>query len=133
MKTCFTVTIQASEMHDLPKYTELFNSAEIPDIICVKFPDNLPRDFELSGIYYLNDNKIIDFDGHVTRSENRPWIDINKDILDFKAGQHTYRLTFTKPEMVLTAICWFSYIIQDNFVDKPYIYMKREESEEENS
>lgn len=131
MKTWFTVTIQATKMQTLSSNTEVFNVAEIPDIICVKFPDSLPRDMELSGIYCLDTDKNIDFDGHVTRSEHRPWIDISKDILDITTGQHVYRLTFSKVGLPIVATCWFSYIVQDNFVEKPYIYMKREEESEE--
>lgn len=133
MKTCFTVTIQSAKMQELSKYTEVFNVAEIPDIICVKLPDSMPRDLDLSGIYCLDTNTDVEFEGSVTRNEHRPWIDISKDILDIKAGQHVYRLTFSKEDVSLTATCWFSYIVQDNFVDKPYIYMKREDSEEENA
>lgn len=123
MRDCFTITIQSSKMQDLSLHTKVFNLADVPDIICIKLPDNFPRSMDLSGIFDLNTNKDIDFAEHVIRSEHRPWIDIDKDILDFSVGQHTYRLTFSKSEVKLTATCWFSYIIQDNFVDKPYIYM----------
>lgn len=123
MKTPFTVTIQSSKMQDLYLHTEVFNLAEIPDVICVKLPDRLPRDMDLSGIFDLNTNKDVEYAEHVTRDEHRPWIDIDKDILDLAVGQHVYRLTFSKVDVKLTATCWFSYIIQDTFVEKPYIYM----------
>ena len=130
MKNWFTVTIQSTKMQDLPSHTEVFNLAEIPDIICVKLPDSLPRDMDLSGIFDLTNNKDIEFADNVTREEHKPWIDINSSILDMTAGQHVYRLIFAKEGLKLTATCWFSYIIQDNFVDKPYIYMNREDNEE---
>ena len=125
MRNCLTVTIQSCKMQDIPLHTEVFNLAEIPDIICVKLPDILPRHMDLSGIFDLNTNKDIEYAEHVTRNEHRPWIDIDKEILDLSVGQHIYRMTFQDPdpEHKLTAICWFSYIIQNTFVDKPYIYM----------
>lgn len=123
MKTWFTATIQSSNMQNLPLHTEVFNIAEIPDIICVKLPGSMPRDMELSAIYCLDDDKEIEFAEHVTRDEHRPWIDIDKEILKMNVGQHVYKLIFTKVDVKLPAICWFSYIIQDNFVEKPYIYM----------
>lgn len=126
MKTWFTATIQSSSMQELPMHTNVFNLADIPDIICVKLPDNMPRDMELSGIFDLNANKQLEFSEYVTRDEHRPWIDINISLLDTTTGQHTYKLIFTKLGVALSATCWFSYIIQDNFVDKPYIYMTKE-------
>ena len=127
MKDCFTVTIQSSKMQDLASNTRVFNLAEIPDIICIKLPDSLPRDMELSGIYDLNANKSLDFYEYVTRDEHKPWIDIRSSLLDLSVGQHVYKLTFTKLGIDLPAICWFGYIVQDNHVDKPYIYMDRSE------
>lgn len=131
MKNWFTVTIQSCKMQDLPKYTEVFNLAEIPETICVKLPDSLPRDMELSGVYDLTNNKEVEFEDFVSRNDFRPWIDIQNTILDMTPGQHTYRLTFCKLGVSLTGTCWFGYIIQDNFVEKPYVYMKREEDQEE--
>lgn len=123
MKTWFTATIQSSRMQDLYMHTSVFNIAEIPDIICVKLPDSMPRDMELSGVFDLNTNKALEFSEYVTRDEHRPWIDISKELLDMSPGQHVYKLTFVKLGVKLPAICWFSYIIQDTFVEKPYIYM----------
>lgn len=129
MKNWFTVTIQSCKMQDLPKYTEVFNLAEIPETICVKLPDSLPRDMELSGIFDLTNNKEVEFEDYVIRNEFRPWLDIQNTILDMTPGQHTYRLTFTRLGIYVNAICWFSYIIQDDFVEKPYVYMKRDDEE----
>lgn len=123
MKNWFTFTIQSSSMQDLASNTEVINFAEIPDIICIKLPDSLPRDMELSGIYDLNADKDVDFSDYVTRSEMRPWIDVQSSILDLSVGQHVYKLTFSKIGIVLTATCWFSYIVQNNHPETPYIYM----------
>lgn len=123
MLDCFTITIQSAKMQDLPKFTKVFNLAEIPDIICIKLPDGLPRDMELSGIYDLNADKDVDFIDHVTRDEMRPWIDIQSSILDLTTGQHVYKMVFSKLEAKLNATCWFSYIIQNNHPETPYIYM----------
>ena len=60
MKNWFTVTIQSTKMQDLSSHTEVFNLAEIPDIICIKLPDSLPRDMDLSGIFDLTNNKDIE-------------------------------------------------------------------------
>ena len=87
----------------------------------------MPRDMDLTEIYNLNASEDVDFADKTTREEHRPWIDIDRDILDITAGQHVYRMTFQKPDCKLKATCWFSYIIQDNNPEKPYIYMDRDE------
>lgn len=123
MKNVFTLTLQSSKLQELSLHTEVFNLADIPEIICVKLPDSMPRDMELSGIYDLTNNKDVEYSDYVTRDEHRPWIDISTSIMDLSVGQHVYKMTFSKLGIRLTATCWFSYIVQDNFVERPYIYM----------
>lgn len=132
MQKWFTLTIQACKMQELGLHGEVVNLADVPEIICIKLPDGFPRDMELSGIFDLNSNKEIDFTDMVSRDEHRPWIDVQSSLLDLSVGQHVYKLIFSKLGVKLTASCWFTYTIQDNFVEKPYIYMTeaRVESDE---
>lgn len=129
----FTTVIQSSQLSDLPLNTRIYNSKDFDEIVCIKLPPELPRDMSLAEIYNLNASEDVDFADNVTRDEHKPWIDIDSSILDLTAGQHTYRLTFKKVDWKLTATCWFSYIIQDNNPEKPYIYMDRGENSEEPS
>ena len=123
----FTTVIQSSKLSDLPLHTVIYNAKDFSETVCVKLPPQMPRDMQLTEIYNLNSSEDLDFTDFVTRDENRPWIDIQSSILDTTAGQHTYRMTFAKEGVKLTATCWFSYIIQDNDPEKPYLYMKRDE------
>jgi hypothetical protein len=111
----------------LPLYTKIYNKADFSEIVCVKLPEKMPRDFELAEIYNLESQEDLDFADQTTRDEHKPWIDISSSILDTTAGQHTYRMTFQNLGCKLKANCWFSYIIQDNHPEKPYIYMDRGE------
>ena len=86
MQNWFTATIQSAKMQDLSLHTEVFNIAQIPEVICIKLPDSLPRDMELSGIFDLYANEDLEFQGYVARDEHRPWIDINTEILDLSVG-----------------------------------------------
>ena len=122
----FTTVIQSSKLDQLPLNTKIYNSKDFSDTVCVKLPPQMPRDMDLIEIYNLNASEELDFTDKTTRDEHRPWIDISSDILDLTAGQHVYRMTFSKPDCKLNATCWFSYIIQDNNPEKPYIYMNRE-------
>lgn len=123
----FTTVIQSSQLSDLPVNTKIYNIADFSEIVCVKLPAQMPRNMELTEIYNLDTQEDLDFTDQTTRDEHRPWIDINSSILDTSIGQHTYRMTFQNLGCKLKAACWFSYIIQDNHPDKPYIYMDRSE------
>lgn len=127
----FTTVIQSSHLSDLPLHTRIYNSKDFDAVVCVKLPPQMPRDMDLTEIYNLNASEDVDFADQVTRDEHRPWIDISSSILDQTPGQHVYRMTFSKPECKLNATCWFSYIIQENNPEKPYIYMDREENSED--
>ena len=127
----FTTVIQSSQLSEMPLHTKIYNSKDFSEVVCVKLPPQMPRDMDLTEIYNLNASEDVDFADKTTRDEHRPWVDISSDILDLSAGQHTYRMTFQKPECKLKATCWFSYIIQDNNPEKPYIYMNRDEDKED--
>lgn len=123
----FTTVIQSCRLPQLPLNTVIYNSKDVSEIICIKLPPEMPRDMNLAEIYNLNSSEDVDFTDYVTRNEYRPWVDIQSSILDLTAGQHVYRMTFAKTDCKLKATCWFSYIIQDNNPEKPYIYMDRSE------
>lgn len=123
----FTTVIQSSTLSKLPLNTVMYNALDFSETVCVKLPPEMPRDFDLIEILDMTTEKPVDFRDFVLRDEHRPWIDIESKILDTTAGQHIYRMTFAKEDSRLNATCWFSYIIQDNNPEKPYIYMSRDE------
>ena len=126
----YTTVIQSAHMLDLSKYSQVFNIRNFADTICVKLPDDFPRDFEMVGLYNLETDKDIDFEDYVEQIIYKPWVDFKKPVLDTSIGQHTYRMDFLKAGFNIGATCWFSYIIQDNNPEKPYVYMKRDDSED---
>ena len=117
-------------MCSLSSNTKVFNIQNFADTVCVKLPDDFPRDFELVGMYNLESDKTIDFEDYVEQLPYKPWVDIKKTVLSTEIGQHTYRLDFMQHGFTIGATCWFSYIIQDGHPEKPYVYMKREDPED---
>ena len=117
-------------MCSLSSNTKVFNIQNFADTVCVKLPDDFPRDFELVGMYNLEADKTIDFEDYVEQIPYKPWVDIKKTVLSTEIGQHTYRLDFMQHGFTIGATCWFSYIIQDGHPEKPYVYMKREDPED---
>ncbi len=129
----YITAIQSSHMSDLMRYTNVFNIQELSEVFCIKLPDDFPRHLNLTEIYYLNDDVVLDFEDFVSRNEHHPWIDISKSILDTGIGRHIYRLSFKEPGSIFSISCWFGYIIQDNHPETPYIYMHREENDDDSS
>lgn len=125
----YTTVIQSCHMEGLSSNTNVFNIQNFANTICVKLPDNFPRDFELIGMYNLETNSGVDFEDYVEHIMYKPWVDIQRSILSTEIGQHTYRLDFMQQGFSMCATCWFSYIIQDNNPEKPYVYMNREDSD----
>lgn len=126
----YTTIIQSCHMCNLSSNTNVFNIQNFADTICVKLPDDFPRDFELIGMYNLETNSGVDFEDYVEHIMYKPWVDIQKSILSTEIGQHIYRLDFMQHGFSMCATCWFSYIIQDDHPETPYIYMKRDDSED---
>lgn len=121
----YTTAIQCSKLGKLSSNTFTYNVQDFSDVVCCKLPDDMPRDCELTDIYCLESDLHLDFSESIYRDGHRPWIDISKGLLDTSIGQHTYKLTFTHSLDDCILCCWFSYIIQDNKPDTPYIYMNR--------
>lgn len=122
----YTTVIQSCSLDSISYNTKVFNLANLSDTICIKLPEDFPRNVELVGVYNLEDNKKIDFEDYIRQTPYRPWVDIKQALLNTAIGQHIYKLEFTINDNCLGASCWFSYIIQDNNPEKPYIYMKRD-------
>lgn len=57
----------------------------------------------------------------------RPWIELNCKDLDSSIGYHVYKLQFIVHRTMDVFDCYFSYTVQDNNPEKPYLYMNREE------
>lgn len=118
--------VQACKLNALSKFTQIINIYDITDVLNIKLPNDFPRDSELVDIFDFDRATSLNFTDNVIREEHQPWIDINKSILDMSNGQHIYRLTFQRQLDNTTCICWFSYIVQNANEEKPYIYMKRD-------
>lgn len=126
----YTTIIQSCHMSGLSSNTKVFSLYNFADTVCIKLPNDFPRNFELVELYNLESDKVIDFTDYVEQIPYKPWVDIKKTLLSTEIGQHTYRMSFYNPHIGPNATCWFSYIIQNGHPDKPYIYMKRKDPED---
>lgn len=60
----------------------------------------------------------------------RPWIEIESRVLNTKPGLHIYMLKWINKITLDTHLQYFSYSIQTDKPEKPYIYMDRDKKEE---
>lgn len=115
--------IVASRPEDVPKNTIIINKNQLEDVMHVYISPELARDFKMFEIHELTDFGLVE----ISLSDNvkmvRNWVDIKMSALNVKSGQHSYRISlFNKCEKITLSV-YFSYIVQDDNPDKPYVYM----------
>ena len=119
-----------AEIIPVVDYTELscnrkvINRSNMPPIVHINLPD-----YVVNNHYILNTISEVDSDESLSFDccFPTPWIDIMSSNLNCSSGMHTYRLTFLDSQNSDVLYMYFSYIIQDDNPDTPYIYMKRSE------
>ena len=75
--------------------------------------------YDLSGSV----SKEVNFYGKISQDLEHPWIRIPLEILDMKAGKHTYKLCFLNTCNNEAINTFISYISQDDNPETPYVYM----------
>ncbi len=119
--------LEACRYKDISSNTKVFNLQSLDSIIWVHLPEDVSIYCELYQIDIIGDtNKEVPISRYIHRECNRPWIKINKEALDTSIGQHIYKLSFIDTSTEIIYSLFFSYIIQDDNPDRPYIYMNRD-------
>lgn len=114
--------VKACDYDDLYKYGKVFNLENFGPTLHVELVHNIYRDLRLYNIYNIETYDEISRYYH--REETmHPWIDIPVDVLDLKVGLHTYRIEFANSITGDVYYQYFTYTIQDDCPDKPYIYV----------
>lgn len=117
---------EASSLH------KVFNYRCLNEELLVKLPEViLPRKFQLSSIFQVSP-VIKELDSiHVEScKQTNTWLIIPWNILDRSVGYHIYKIVFRNLYMpTFDCDVYFSYTIQNDDPEKPYIYMKRDEEE----
>ena len=129
-------TLVATKHDDMFRYRKVFNLTEIDYYLYVKLEP------PLASIWYLykveekmKDGSLVELpisSGEVVR-QSPTWLKFQTNFIDTSVGLHVYKLTFVHTITNVVATLWFSYTIQNDNPDKPYIYMKRDELPPEDS
>lgn len=123
----FTSTILCGETYnDAVAQFKVLSIFEVSDTVHIHIPEDVSTRGELFAISeLLPDTHDMDFPQEgIVRVPDKPWVDISKSVLDVTSGSHLYRLSFIDIYTNDIFFVYFSYIIQDKDVEKPYIYMK---------
>lgn len=115
--------IIASRPADVVKNTIILNKDQLEDIMHVYISPEIARDFKMFEIHELTDSGLVELDIPENVKMMRNWVDINMSALNQKSGQHSYRISLFNKSANTVVSLYFSYIIQDDNPDKPYVYM----------
>ena len=123
----------AASYEDMPKNNKVFNLAELDYFLYVKLEP------PLSSAWYLYRIEEKQKDGTLhrmhfpdtVRKESPTWLKFTTDFINKEIGLHIYKITFVDTVTDVVTSLWFSYTIQNDNPDKPYVYMKRDEEDKE--
>lgn len=117
--------LRACKHSDLPKHTKVINKSELPYFFWIRIPSEIAKRFELYKLEEVGRCETeIKYLGSLSQEFRRPWIRIVANILDVDPGQHIYKMSFVDKMSDDIAYVFFSYILQDDNPEKPYIYMR---------
>lgn len=124
-------TIDATSYDCIPSHVKLFNLQSIDELLWVSLPAEAGRACMLVGLQQtLPTDLIYDIDDSSLVKENT-WLCIPWELLDLDPGQHIYKIMLKDKFNTQTFALFFSYMIQTNAPDRPYVYIQRSSDETE--
>lgn len=119
-------TLQSCRYEDLAKHSKVFNLSTLDYHLWIYMNPEAVRDayfYKAEEIGPDADNSKIFEDTFIREGI---WLRVNMQYLNLKPGKHTYRLMFVERYSDTDFSLYFSYIIQDDNPEKPYVYMKED-------
>lgn len=121
--------VKAVSYDDLSSNRRVINKSCISKILHVELPTEIvSHGYILDEISCIDDSSSIEYLNTQSLGKpvlNHPWIDIGIGNINIDSGAHTYRIQFLNSKDNDIIFLYFSYIVQDDNPDKPYIYMNR--------
>ena len=126
------LTLTACTYKDLAKHSKVININELEYYLWVYLnPEQVREAFFLQGQEVNPKGKpIITFCDTFVRPSTS-WIRIKTDDLNKSVGLHIYKFSFVNPKTDDTFSLYMNYIIQREDVDKPYVYIQRDDKKED--
>lgn len=115
----------ADRYKSLPEHCRIINPIELDTMVHVGIPSEYYRGstpFKFIEVESRNQLSVED----IIFDKIHPWVDIPVGLINTNPGKHTYELSFYKNGYIHSV--FFSYIMQIDDPETPYIYMNREVS-----
>lgn len=128
------VKLIADTYSNLSKVNKVFNLHELDNYLYVYIQPDKTRNCILQDLREVNFEESTGSESFYSIAEivSASWIKIHCSKLDLTTGMHVYKLVFNDPVFDETLNLYFSYTVQNDNPDKPYIYMNRDNSEGDN-
>jgi len=118
--------IDACSHDQLSKHTPVLNKATIDYFIWIYLDPELCRDLHIFQVEDITAESVeLPVTGFIERTSSC-WLKITSSILDQSPGQHVCKISMVNRITHDVVNQYFSYIIQDDNPDKPYVYMNVE-------
>lgn len=119
--------IKASTKENVPLYTQVINKNSVPYYMIVELPFFTQCKLRFVGLYEDTSEGLKEVPLSFLKINNyHLYIDVISDGLNKEVGQHDYIVKHVDSSTGDVVSLYFSYIIQDDNPNKPYIYMDRE-------
>lgn len=128
------VKLIADIYSNLSKVNKVLNLHELDNYLYVYIQPDKTRNCVLQDVREVNFEESTGSESFYSIAEivSASWIKIHYSKLDLTTGMHVYKLVFNDPVFDETLNLYFSYTVQDDNPDKPYLYMNRDNSEGDN-
>lgn len=130
-KSDMQVKLIADTYCNLSKVNKVFNLHELDNYLYVYIQPDRTRSCILQDLREVNfeESSGSESQYNIVEIVSASWIRIHYSKLDLTTGMHVYKLSFNDPVFDEMLNLYFSYTIQNDSPDKPYIYMNRSKSE----
>ena len=129
MMTDNMLTLTSCKYSDLAKHSKVINIEELDYFLWVYLNPELVRDCHFVYGCEMSDEPVPTFPDTFQRPSTS-WIRIKVDNLNTAIGLHIYKFMFANTMTDDVFSVYANYIIQRSNQEKPYIYIKRENSDE---
>lgn len=111
---------------DLYKATPYISIHDMEYYLWVRVDPEIARGYSLYGLDEVDSEKKYDLnlEDFCSHEPNRPWYKFNSMLLNRDPGKHVYRMHFVNTLDDNTTSLYFSYHVQREDTEKPYVYME---------
>lgn len=121
--------LDACNYNELSKHTKVYNINCIDQFVWIYLSPDICSHLDIFRIEEIVPSTQADVDGGCVSREGTCWIKLCSSGLSMLPGQHVYKITMLHRHTADLVPLYFSYILQDDNPEKPYVYMNKDATE----